>query len=314
MSIECRGARWLFHRIGSIFMLVAVSISGAALAQGSDIVQPTRLIATTVDPVPGLPTWVRFADNSNGPAFGPATLARGWRVAFYGNYDLDPFTGAVFYRGSSGLVHSPPSVHDPLSSSVPFSTETLEVFDTPIADEASVAFTGILREWLCDGTGGCSGGLDESGIFVSQNIEIPDLEIAQGNVPPYPMPALLGIDQGSLVYDDGTGRLFLDGQMQLDYDNLIDGYEIPGYGICCGYRSGVGSSFANIGVSAGVPTEGVWARILGSWSTLATLETEMPGMPGVNFEFFGQPVVGSTTAGTGSPPSTAPHRTMPDQG
>lgn len=306
MITKIRGAHRLFSWSRSTLIVVALSFPGVALAQGSASVQPTRLIATTVDPVPGFPNWVRFAGHGSVPAFGPATLARGWRVAFYGNYDPDLVSGTVFYRGPSGLVHFAPSYLDPFLQGVPFSTETLDVVDTPIADEASLAFTGILSEWLCDGTGGCSGGVGtDAGIFVSQNGEMPDVEVAQATVPPYPTPVLLGIDQGSLIYDDGTGRIFVDGQMLLDYDNVIDGYEIAGGGNCCGYRSGIGFAFANIGVSAGVPTEGVWAQILGSWSTLATLETEMPGMPGVNFEYFGRPVVGSTTAGTGSPPSTA---------
>lgn len=268
--------------IAILLLIVPIPVS----AQLSGVVRPTRLIATTTDPLPGNPD-VHFA------SFAGATLARGSHVAFYGYLDLPG--AALFYRGASTLEQigsSSSTVWPDPPTGVPFST--WDDTGIPIADEASVAFDGVRHDWFCDSPGSCSTS-STPGIFTSLDGLPPNTTVEGSQGLPVYEPTLLGFDSGSLLYT-GIDEVLLDGLPVLRSGDLLDGYTMLDIGGAWGFKNGIGYAFSGVGISADdVYTSGIWARIHGTWATVATTDTEIPGFPGLNFTSFGQPAVGSAS-------------------
>ncbi len=277
--------------------LSVLSLTCAAIAQAQPTatVTRTRLIATTIDPIPGTSSF--FQSPGFGGPFRPPVLTSGFIVAFVGNASTLE-DGGLFYRATAGLQSAAAFGSSSPQPGVPF--DEWDITSALHADLEDVAFSGDRSETVCDGMGGCSSSLVERGIFVFDGFQA-DLEIAGT---PAVTPEVKGFDDQQLLYESG-GQAFIDSLLVIDFTELADGFTIsPPSGENYGFNAGVALAVKTFATAPGFFGEGIWSRPTGGgWSTIVTEGAAVPDFPGATFSAFGVPAVGSSgAAGPGGPP------------
>jgi len=286
------------------FALAALGLLFAAsAAHPQAVVRPSRLIMTSDDIPPG-PDGAAFAtpDPNIGSIFLGASLANGTNVVF--TAEMEGADYRHFYRGGG----APVTLLFPTTSTVFAPTPPVgKAFSTydwlggdVIADNESVGINLWRTDWFCDTESSCLSTEGGFGAHVIVSGGEPSLVASTAS--------MLDFDGGSLLTYSvpGTGEVQLDGQTVLSDGAVLDGYEIPDVGGYCGwgFKALVGYAVCTYGFSGGQLVPGIWARVQGTWVTVATTDTEMPESGGVNFQYFGRPSVGSPAVSSGPPPST----------
>jgi len=283
----------------ALVMLVAAT-PGASWAQLSGVVRPSRLIATTLDPVPGT-TGAFFADNgvSCCAGLGQPILDQGTNVAFEGVADVPFPVPSVFVRGSGGgLANATPPFPTPQPIGVPFSVWSYE--GNAVLDGGRVVFTGTRRDYLCDTEISCTSTQVTGIADYAQAYTEPSFVLEEFGIP-------LAHDGGTLLYEDGLSQILLGPSVIFTRGDMIDGFAVypsvspPGFG----FKSGFGVAFFGDAFAGATYVQGIWKQDTTPWGAVATTATELPGFPGLDFTSFGPPAVGSPVVGGGGPPTSS---------